>query len=144
MTTISDHRSGSIGSDLQPHRRQISKKTCLRMAVSMWLLGYSLISFANVDKAWVFCDVDPRQKEVVKYCVEPFAKDNDAWVGFIADAAKEWSDATSWKITKTDDCSEAQITIKQGGTKGTGKTVPQKQNDQKCNKHVTITLKKQT
>jgi len=105
------------------------------------LLVFSNCLIAEVDKTWVFCDVNPRKNEMVLYCIKPFTQDGPAWAGFIADAAKEWSDGTSWKISMTDDCSKAQVIIQQGATAGTGKTEDQKRADGKCNKTVTITVR---
>ena len=112
----------------------------LAVAVAL-LASCPLKSFANVDPTWVFCDVDPRKNEKVKYCIKPFAKDAAAWTGFIDDAAKEWSDGTSWKFEKTDDCTKAQVIVQQGAVAGTGDSTPTKRADNKCNKSVTITVR---
>ena len=134
--------SGGAGGAWWRCKRRSPRKPGLLLVGALLFLTSSVGSFARVDKKWVFCDVDPRKNEKVKYCIKPFAKDAAAWTGFIDTAAKKWSDGTSWKFEKTDDCTKAQVVISQGSTSGTADTTAHKrQPDKKCNQTVTITLR---
>jgi hypothetical protein len=110
-------------------------KLSLVFWMAVFILGiflcFSTQVSATVDTSWAWCP-DRITNHTLTYCVDESVNVNRAnWIDNISDAAKEWSDQTSWTIkaknsSNLKDCTGANIKFTQvsGLAGSTGETRP--------------------